>query len=420
MGVGVSGAGNPTASNADQRFGAFFKKDPSTNFIVLDDLQGATNIILNGTGGVPLVEAGDYFEAFVSIDINFTDPRWIVNGIDVGAATFGNSSFTNDTVTIASGSSGGVGNDFNVANFGITILEESTTKTFANASMSANDIQVITPVIERDFEVIVPDGFPRPVGSKITVLLNNVGGKFKIRTQNLPAPQSLFNRRRELEKIVNAIKEICFSNIIDNNNVYEESSTILNQDTLGFEPGSINYDPVKGTMNVRNIFPESSIQVGQENVVFVVNNSGATITDGKVVNISGYDSANDAMEIIMAIADTVENTEVLGMATTEMLDGEIGLVTVFGRVNNLDTTGFTEGEIVYLSDTVVGGLTVTKPAIPIQMGHIGKVDASIGFIQIEIRELEKSIYGGFFHSLDQTFTAGISAPLLFTTKTTFS
>ena len=187
----------------------------------------------------------------------------------------------------------------------------------------------------------------------------------------------------------------------------------LNQGPLGSEPGSINYDPVKGTMNVRNIFPGSSIQVGQESVVFVVNNTGATIPDGKVINISGYDATNDAMEIVLALADTVENTEVLGITTTTMVNGALGLVTIFGRVNDLDTTSFTEGVIVFLSDTVAGDLTTTKPAVPIQMGHVGKVNASTGFIQVEIRELEKSIYGGFFHSLDQTFIAGISAPIKF-------
>lgn len=188
---------------------------------------------------------------------------------------------------------------------------------------------------------------------------------------------------------------------------------LLNQDPLGSEPGSINYDPAKGTMNIRNIFPGSSLQVGQENVVFTVNNTGSTIVDGEVVNISGYDATNDALEIVLALADIVENTEVLGIATTNIPDGAVGLVTVFGRVNDVDTSSFNEGEIVYLSDTVPGGLTSTRPAIPIQMGHVGKVDASTGFIQVEIKVLEKSIFGGFSHLLDQVFTANVSAPIKF-------
>jgi len=221
IGAGVSGANNPTASSADQRFGAFFKKDPSTNFIVVDDLQGPTNVVLDGTGGLPLVESGDYFEAFVAADVNFTDPRWIVNGIDVGAATFGNNSNSNNVIHIQSGSSSGVGNDFNVVNFGITILKESTTKTFSAAAMAADIIDVITPLIVRDFENILPDGFPRPVNAKINGTLNNVGGKYKIRTENLSSPQSLFNELRELEKDVTKTGDkISLSNVLDNNNVY--------------------------------------------------------------------------------------------------------------------------------------------------------------------------------------------------------
>lgn len=147
--------------------------------------------------------------------------------------------------------------------------------------------------------------------------------------------------------------------------------------------------------------------------VKVVNNTGVTINKGKVINIAGFDGTSDALEIALAKADTIENTEVLGLTTTDILDGTTGLVNVFGRVTDLDTSSFTEGEIVYLSASVAGGLTTTRPAIPIQMGHIGKVDASTGFIQVEIRELERSIFGGFSHTLDQTFTVGVSKAIAF-------
>ncbi|PHS02104.1 MAG: hypothetical protein COA78_21910 [Blastopirellula sp.] len=193
-------------------------------------------------------------------------------------------------------------------------------------------------------------------------------------------------------------------------------ATILTQDALGASAGSINFDPVKSSMNVQNIFPGSSLQVGQESVVFVVNNTGSTISDGNVVNISGYDSINDALEITLALSDTIANTEVLGITTTPMIDGAVGFVAVFGRVNDVDTSGFVEGEVVYLSDTVPGGLTSTRSPIPIQMGHIGKVHATTGFVHVEIRELERSIFGGFSHTLDQTFTANVSAAIQFNTN----
>ena len=93
-------------------------------------------------------------------------------------------------------------------------------------------------------------------------------------------------------------------------------------------------------MSVRNIFTDSSLQVGQELVAFVVNNTGVDIPDGKVVKVSGSDPVNDALEIELSIADNTDNALVLGFTTTAMADGEVGFVTEFGRVNELDTSLF--------------------------------------------------------------------------------
>lgn len=190
---------------------------------------------------------------------------------------------------------------------------------------------------------------------------------------------------------------------------------LLNQQPLGSDPGSINYDPVKGTMNVRNIFPGSSIQVGQESVIFVVNNTGSDIVAGGIVSVTGYDSVSDALEIELAIADIVGNQRTLGVTTTDMPSGATGLVTSFGRVNDLDTSGFSEGALIYLSSTNAGAPVSSKPAIAIQIGFIGKSDPLNGFIQVDIRELEKSIYGSYSHSLNQSFSQDLTGVIAFDT-----
>ena len=192
---------------------------------------------------------------------------------------------------------------------------------------------------------------------------------------------------------------------------------LLNQDALGSAPGSINYDPVKGTMNVRNSFVSSSLQVGQEMYIFCKNTTGSTIVEGDVVNISGYDATSDAFLITKALADTIENTEVIGVVTTNMINNATGLVTTFGRVNDLDTSSFSEGDTVYLSSSTSGDFTATKPAsIPIQVGYIGKVNATTGFIQVDIRSLPPSIRGTFSHDADQTYTLNVSKAINFNTN----
>ena len=63
-----------------------------------------------------------------------------------------------------------------------------------------------------------------------------------------------------------------------------------------------------------------------------------------------------------------------------------------------------------------GGGASRQYASKLAVYNVGKINATTGFIQIEIRELEKSIYGGFSHLADQTFTANVSAPIKFDTN----
>lgn len=187
--------------------------------------------------------------------------------------------------------------------------------------------------------------------------------------------------------------------------------------TLGNTAGEVNFDTVKSSMNIRNIFAGSSLQVGQEMYIFCINNNGVTLEEGDVVHIDGYDSTLDAFQIVKSKADIIENAEVLGVVTTQMVVGAVGLVTSIGRVNDLDTSSFSEGDPIYLSPTVAGTFTITKPtAIPIQVGCIGKIDASTGFIQVDIRNLPPSIRGTFSDSSDQTYTANISKAINFDTN----
>lgn len=191
------------------------------------------------------------------------------------------------------------------------------------------------------------------------------------------------------------------------------SSEILTQSALPATPGAINFDPVKSVMSIRNIFTDSSLQVGQELVAFVVNNTGVDIDDGKVVEVVGYDPVSDALEIGLSIADTVDNALVLGVTTGIITDGSVGFVTEFGRVNELDTILFSEGERIYLSDSVAGDFTNIKPAIPVEIGHVGAIHADDGFIHVHIRELETSIYGAFSDNSDQSFVLNTSTPITF-------
>lgn len=199
-------------------------------------------------------------------------------------------------------------------------------------------------------------------------------------------------------------------------NLYLDDALILGQRSLPADPGSVNYDPLKGTMNVRNIFAGSSIQVGQEQVKFVINNTSSTILSGSVVAISGYDDVADAFEIKKSLANSVDNARVDGIVTTSMNPGEKGLITTFGRVNDLDTSSFSAGEKLYLSETVSGTFSNTIPPVAIRVAIAGKINSSDGFIDVGIDYLTPEIFGQFSHTDDQVFVNDISTPILFNTN----
>ena len=65
-----------------------------------------------------------------------------------------------------------------------------------------------------------------------------------------------------------------------------------------------------------------------------------------------------------------------------------GYVVVAGGINNLDTQAYTAGTALYLSPTVAGGYTSTKPYAPYHLVYIGVVIRSHptqGVIEVKIQ-----------------------------------
>jgi len=102
----------------------------------------------------------------------------------------------------------------------------------------------------------------------------------------------------------------------------------------------LNYDPVTKTVKVETGFPEVFVNSGQELHTRFYNNTGVTITNGTVVNTTGFNVANEVFE--GSVADNTSpatSLSVIGIATHDVLDGEIGVATSFGDVNNMPTNG---------------------------------------------------------------------------------
>lgn len=166
------------------------------------------------------------------------------------------------------------------------------------------------------------------------------------------------------------------------------SPDFIQFDTAATVTGSVGklwYDGGDGSLVTRLKGNNVDLQVGQENVVLVYNGSGSTITKGKVVAVSGAQGQRPS--VVLADADTEAlSAPTLGVTAEDIANGAEGFVATFGVIRGIDTSAFTAGDDVYLSQTA-GGFTATRPSAPahtVFLGWVVKVNASSGELFLNI------------------------------------
>lgn len=112
------------------------------------------------------------------------------------------------------------------------------------------------------------------------------------------------------------------------------------------------------------------------------NVSGGTLAAGTPVYQSG--TAGNAMEVQAARADNASTMPAIGVITTALDDEEEGTLVLTGFIQHLNTSGYLEGETLYVSPT--GGFTNTPPAgsgnLIQNIGKVIKVHSSNGSIMV--------------------------------------
>lgn len=162
--------------------------------------------------------------------------------------------------------------------------------------------------------------------------------------------------------------------------------------------GFIFYDNINHVFNVYNENSEIINNLGRELLIRVYNDTGLAITNGKIVYISGSDGIRTP-KIALAKADIEYTSRAVGVVNCEIADGAYGYVMGYGKICNMNTSSFLEGDTLYLSDAVAGEFTKIKPSIAVIIGRVIKSDVSEGIIYISIdtlgvvgADMLKSIY----------------------------
>ena len=96
------------------------------------------------------------------------------------------------------------------------------------------------------------------------------------------------------------------------------------------------------------------------NFIKVHNTTGETLYKGNVVYI--VDSFNNNVaNVALAKSDSSSTMPAIGLIHEDIADGQEGSAVAYGKVNGIDTSGYTEGQTIYVSNTSTGNLMNTKP-----------------------------------------------------------
>lgn len=152
--------------------------------------------------------------------------------------------------------------------------------------------------------------------------------------------------------------------------------------------GRFLWDDEKGTIDLGLKGGAVTLRLGQEQVIRVVNGGLNNIVAGDVVEVTGV--SNGFFSVTKAIATSGASPQIIvGIAAENISIGSEGFITRHGIVNNLNTfvDGVSEGSEIWLSDTVAGDWSLTRPNPPskaIRIGYLQKENSTDGRIFVDI------------------------------------
>jgi hypothetical protein len=165
------------------------------------------------------------------------------------------------------------------------------------------------------------------------------------------------------------------------------------------EVGKFNWNDTDGTAELGLKGGNVTLQLGQENVVRVVNKTGANLLEAnyQVVRVRTQaegGAAGQRLAVKLAQADTKANhSGVLGLVTEDINNNQEGFITTFGNINKVNTTGSLQGETwndgddLWLSATVAGGVTNVEPTThPVRVGYVVYAHSNNGKIFVKVDE----------------------------------
>lgn len=172
-------------------------------------------------------------------------------------------------------------------------------------------------------------------------------------------------------------------------NIVYQNTKYLDFDTVNpgsSDVGQIAWNDTEGTLEFGLKGGNLTLQIGQEQAHLVKHADNTGLTKGKAVYIVGSDGSNHTVRYALADSDPT-SSKTFGIMGESVSGGAKAFCTTQGMLSGVDTSALTEGAAIWLSPTVSGGLTSTKPTAPnhlVLLGWCIRSSASNGSIFVHI------------------------------------
>jgi hypothetical protein len=160
--------------------------------------------------------------------------------------------------------------------------------------------------------------------------------------------------------------------------------------------GSMVWNDTDGTVDLKLKGGNVTLQVGQENVIRVVNKTATNINlleaNYQAVRVTGAQGQRLKVDLAQATTDAL-SAETIGLVTETINNNQEGFITTSGLVRGINTTGslqsetWADGDILYLSPTTAGQVTKVKPTAPshlVIIGYVVSAHATQGSIFVKV------------------------------------
>ena len=143
----------------------------------------------------------------------------------------------------------------------------------------------------------------------------------------------------------------------------------------------------------------ATLQIGQEQLVRVRNNTASIIENGTAVMATGTLGASGRITVAPASITGSNYKHVLGVVTESIAAGADGFCTVFGKVRGIQTNGanygetWVDGDVIYIKDNDGGALTKVAPTgtqVKLPIAIVIKSHAGNGTLFVRVTPIDEN------------------------------